>query len=100
MQLAGAEVAGSPRRVSAPRRAVAPIEAPRAALTRVRAELNALRSEHRRFEVALAELPEIGRDGQPVVFLGGDEELGLVLDLGRELGTGGGAETREQSPEL
>ena len=72
-----------------PRRAAAPIDDPRSALARVRAELDALRREHRRFEVALAELPEIGRDGQPVVFLGGDEDLGLVLDLGREVPTGG-----------
>lgn len=56
----------------------------RAALARVRAELDALRREHRRFEVGLAELPEIGPGGEPVLFLGGDEGLELVLDLGRD----------------
>ena len=92
---AGHVAAGSPRR------AAAPSDDPQAALARVRAELDALRREHRRFEVALAELPEIGRDGQPVVFLGGDEELGLVLDLGREIAAGGAAaEAGERGPTL
>jgi hypothetical protein len=91
---AGYVAAGSPRR------AAAPSDDPQAALARVRAELDALRREHRRFEVALAELPEIGRDGQPVVFLGGDEGLGLVLDLGREATAGEVAEAGERRPSL
>ncbi len=59
------------------------------ALARLRAELDALRREHRRFEIGLADLPEVGRDGQPVVYVGGDEGLGLVLDLGRDAAPGG-----------
>lgn len=61
-----------------------PAADPRAALDRVRAELDALRREHRRFQVGLGALPEIGADGEPVLYLGGDEGLELVLDLGRD----------------
>jgi hypothetical protein len=97
---ADAGAAGSRRRAPDRGATVAPSVDPRSALARVRAELDALRREHRRFEVALAELPEIGRDGQPVVFLGGDEGLGLVLDLGREATAGEVAEAGERRPSL
>lgn len=58
----------------------------RASLDRLRAELDALRRDHRRLEIGLSDLPELGRDGQPVIYVGGDEGLELVLDLGRDPG--------------
>lgn len=70
------------------------------ALVRLRAELDALRREHRRFEIGLADLPEVGRDGQPVVYVGGDEGLGLVLDLGRDTLPGGRGDDRESGTSL
>lgn len=94
------EAAGPRRREPDRGPAATPSADARSALERMRAELDALRREHRRFEVALAELPEIGRDGQPVVFLGGDEGLGLVLDLGREATAGEVAEAGERRPSL
>jgi len=98
---AGGPEAAGPRRPTSDRGPAAPPSADaRSALERMRAELDALRREHRRFEVALAELPEIGRDGQPVVFLGGDEGLGLVLDLGRETPLGEVVEAGERRPSL
>ena len=94
------ERAEGSRRASARLASTASTPDVRSALERVRAELDALRREHRAFEVALTELPEIGRDGQPVVFLGGDEGLGLVLELGRESAAGDAMEAGERPPSL
>ena len=97
---AGPEPVSSRRRATDRGATEIPAADARSALERMRAELDALRRDHRRFEVALAELPEIGRDGQPVVFLGGDEGLGLVLDLGREAAASGDPEAGERGPSL
>jgi hypothetical protein len=70
------------------------------AVARLRVELDALRREHRRFEIGLADLPEVGRDGQPVVYVGGDEGLGLVLDLGRDTAPGGRRDDLEPGASL
>lgn len=59
----------------------------RALLAEVRSELEALRRDHRRLTAGLADLPEIGADGRPVLYVGGDEGLGLVLGA-REEGPG------------
>jgi hypothetical protein len=65
--------------------------------------LAALRESRQRFALELALLPEIGGDGAPVLYLGGDEGLDVVLDLGHpELAIdrtpGGGAAARRARP--
>ena len=57
--------------------APAPAEARRAALEAERARLEAELAELRRLTT------ELERDSAPVLYLGGDEEVDLVLDLGR-----------------
>ena len=70
----------------------------RAELAAARSALEALRRDHRRLSADLVDLPEIGADGQPVLYVGGDEGLGLVLGPTRGRGSvrpaaypGGGA---------
>ena len=70
-------------------------------LLQARAELAELRSRHRRFASELRSLEDFAGDGGPVLYLGGDEALEVVLRLGpAEPGTvpaathSGGAGTR------
>jgi len=45
--------------------------------------LLALQAEHRQLSQELAELAVLARQARPVLHLGGDEQVDLVLDLGR-----------------
>ena len=70
-------------------------------LRQARAELAELRSRHRRFASELRSFEDFAGDGGPVLYLGGDEALEVVLRLGSaEPGTvpatthSGGAGTR------
>ncbi len=79
--------AGPPQRASAPDDAPArtPASPPvRTAATPARAaELDALRREHATLERELAGLRERALPGGEVVWIGGDESVDFVLDLGR-----------------
>jgi hypothetical protein len=48
-----------------------------------RARLEALETERARLAVELAEIRRLAEEPTPVVYLGGDDEVDLVLDLGR-----------------
>lgn len=58
--------------------------APQVAVRDARAALEELRREQRRLERELTALSQLTASDGPVIYIGGDETLDLVLDLGSE----------------
>jgi hypothetical protein len=60
--------------------------APERSLADERAQLGELQREHRQLEQELSSLMSLGGDADDVVYLGGDDDVALVVDLDRLAG--------------